>query len=69
MERDFWYRNRLQWVVELMEVFKISLPQIRESIPWSIVLGDLESVQQEKMRKVLEEHFTASVRSMRGCMP
>lgn len=70
MKGDVLYLNRLQWVVELMDVLKVSLPQIRESIPWNTVLGELESIQQqENMRKVLEEHFTLSVRAMRGCTP
>lgn len=66
---DVCYRNRLRWVVELMDVFKLSLPQIRESIPWGTVLATLELDEQENMRKVIEEHYTSSVRSMRGCTP
>lgn len=69
MKEKVLYRNRLQWVVDLMDVFKVSLPQIRESIPWNIVLGDFEAGQWESMPKVFEEHFTSSVRSMRGCTP
>lgn len=69
MKGDAWYRNRLRWVVELMDVFKLSLPQIRESIPWSTILGELELGQQENLRKVIGEHYTSSVRSLRSCTP
>lgn len=67
MQGDLWYRNRLQWIVELMDVFELSLPRIRGTIPWKAILTELERDQQENMRKALEEHFTLSIRSIRAC--